>query len=288
MANHVPINARLIGCNEHESHFAFDLIYSNKSNIPVDMLTGDNHTVNQINFIALDVIDTEFIPSIKNIREASYSLYCMRDPELYNDGLITPKGKINRSLIESQEREITRVLLSLILQHNKQSTIVKKLSSHKRNIRLKLALWEYNKIFRTIHILNLINDQTFRQKLRRARNRTEAYHQMQRMIRKVHTGLLTGKSLVENTICMEASRLIANCSIAYNAMLLSNVYLSLVERFGEEKAREIMNRISPVAWQHINFTGKYKFMAKDYTPDIDAISKFLEIQLESYLEGNKF
>ena len=111
---------------------------------------------------------------------------------------------------------------------------------------------------------------------------------MQRMIRKVHTGLLTGKSLVGNTICMESSRLIANCSIAYNAMLLSNVYLSLVERLGEEKAREIMNRISPVAWQHINFTGKYKFMAKDYTPDIDAISKFLEIQLASYLEGNKF
>jgi TnpA family transposase len=276
MANHVPINARLIGCNEHESHFAFDLVYNNSSQIKIDMLTGDNHTINQINYVALDAIDIDFVPSIKNIRDAATSLYCTHDPETYK-GLISPKGTINRALIKSQKREITRVLLSLILQHNTQSVIVKKLSSHKRNIRLKSALWEYNKLFKTIHVLNLINDESLRQKLRRARNRTESYHQLQRIIRKVHDGLFRGRKMIDNCVYIQASRLIANCVIAYNAILLSNVYQKMVEKYGQEKARQIMNRISPVAWQHINFTGRYKFMSKNHVTDIETVVHFLWI-----------
>lgn len=284
MANHVPINSKVIGCNEHESQFAFDLVYHNTSNIPVDMLTGDNHTINQMNFVALDVIDTDFIPGFKNIREQTKSLYCTRDPSLYK-GLITPKGQVDLKLIKSQKREITRVLLSLILQHNTQATIIRKLSSHKRNLRLKTALWEYNKIFKSIHVLNLIDDESLRHKIRRARNRTEAYHQLQRMIRKVHSGVFHGKKVVDNGIYNQASRLVANCSIAYNAILLSNVYEDLVVKFGEERAREIMSHVSPVAWQHINFTGRYKFMAKNKAPDIDVLSEWLASKLTQYFEG---
>ena len=285
MANHVPINSKVIGCNEHESHFAFDLVYHNTSKIPVDMLTGDNHTINQMNFVALDIIETAFIPGIKNIREQANSLYCTRDPKLYK-GLITPKDKVDLPLIKSQKREITRVLLSLILQHNTQATIVRKLSSHKRNLRLKTALWEYNKIFNTIHTLNLIDDESLRQKIRRARNRTEAYHQLQRMIRKVHSGVFPGRKIVANAVYNQASRLVANCSIAYNAILLSNVYQGIVVKFGEDRAREIMSRISPIAWQHINFTGRYKFMTKNNAPDIGALSEWLENKLAAYFEGD--
>ena len=33
VANHVPINARVIGTHEHESHFVFDLLFNNTSEI---------------------------------------------------------------------------------------------------------------------------------------------------------------------------------------------------------------------------------------------------------------
>ncbi len=37
MANHVPLNARIIGANEHESHYVFDLLYNNTTDIqPMD------------------------------------------------------------------------------------------------------------------------------------------------------------------------------------------------------------------------------------------------------------
>ncbi|XSZ47627.1 Tn3 family transposase [Francisella noatunensis] len=62
VANHVALNSRVIGCNEHESYFAFHLIYHNNTDVKIDMLTGDNHSINQMNFVVLDAIDTEFTP----------------------------------------------------------------------------------------------------------------------------------------------------------------------------------------------------------------------------------
>ena len=71
IANFVAVNAKNIGLNEYEGHALYDMIYSNKTDIDIDMVTGDNHSLNQLNFLALDAIDVEYVPSIKNIREGS-------------------------------------------------------------------------------------------------------------------------------------------------------------------------------------------------------------------------
>src|SRR5699024_9625967 len=33
VANHIPVNARIIGANEHESHYVFDILYNNTTDI---------------------------------------------------------------------------------------------------------------------------------------------------------------------------------------------------------------------------------------------------------------
>ncbi|WP_445375920.1 Tn3 family transposase [Photorhabdus tasmaniensis] len=58
----------------------------------------------------------------------------------------------------------------------------------------------YNAIFKSIHVLNLIDDMQLRKAIRSARNRTEAYHQLQRNIRKTYHGVFQGKRIVENRI----------------------------------------------------------------------------------------
>ena len=37
IANHVPVNARIIGANEHESHYVFDILYNNSTDIQPDV-----------------------------------------------------------------------------------------------------------------------------------------------------------------------------------------------------------------------------------------------------------
>ncbi|WP_420497886.1 Tn3 family transposase, partial [Xenorhabdus khoisanae] len=43
----------------------------------------------------------------------------------------------------------------------------------------EVALFEYNAIFKSTHVLNLIDDMALRKAIRSVRNCTEAYHQLQ-------------------------------------------------------------------------------------------------------------
>jgi TnpA family transposase len=50
VANHVPLNARIIGANEHESHYVFDLLYNNTTDIQPSIHATDTHGTNEVNF----------------------------------------------------------------------------------------------------------------------------------------------------------------------------------------------------------------------------------------------
>jgi len=175
---------------------------------------------------------------------------------------------------------ILRVLLSLILQENTQAVIVKKLSSHTRYIRLRAALWEYNKIFKSTHVLNLINDMSLRQAIRKARNRTEAYHQLQSAIRKIYKGVFSGQRTSDNLVRAESCRLISNIIIAYNAILLNNLYKKVLAKHGKAFAINTIQHISPVAWAHISFTGKYSFKNRRQELRVDEMIEILQRKLE--------
>lgn len=277
-ANYISVNAKIIGPNEHESHHLYDVLYNNQTTVSIDMVTGDGHSINQTSFLTMDSIEIEFIPSINNIREAAEKLYSVNEPENYT-GLIKPLNRIKQDLIKSESRGIIRILLSLLLQKNTQAVIIRKLASHKRYCRLQAAVWEYNKIFKSIHVLNLINDEKKRKVIKTARNRTESYHQFQRMIRKIFSGVFKGRRIISNAISHQASRLVINCVIAYNAMILDQLYQRLCVNLGEEKAKEMLRKISPVVWQHILFTGRYHFRNQKGEIDFEKLIAFLEKKL---------
>ncbi len=62
IANHAALNAKVIGSNEHESHYIFDLLQSNTSEIRPDVLSTDTHGVNHVNFALLDLFGYTFAP----------------------------------------------------------------------------------------------------------------------------------------------------------------------------------------------------------------------------------
>ena len=281
IANFVAVNAKNIGLNEYEGHSLFDMIYGNKTDIDIDMVTGDNHSLNKLNFVSLDVIDVEYVPSIKNVREVANDLYSVKSPDTYT-GILRPKEKINIDRIKSQKRAILRVLLSLVMQENTQSNIIRKLNSHARYVRLRAALFEYNKIFKSIHVLNMIDNMQLRKAIRTARNRTEAYHQLQGFIRKIYNGIFKGRKIMDNRVSAHAARLIANCIIAYNSTILNTVYQKMIREGASQGVIDEFSRISPIAWVHILFAGRYSFQKSTGNIDVGEMAKIVEIHLRQY------
>ncbi len=57
----------------------------------------------------------------------------------------------------------------------------------------------------------------------------------------------------------ECARLIANCVIYFNSAILSDL-LARAEKRKDETTKEILCRVSPVAWRRINMNGTYDFI----------------------------
>ena len=161
-------------------------------------------------------------------------------------------------------------MVSLALKTTTQSIIVGKLSAYARKNKTRRALWEYDNIIRSLYLLDYIGSPPLRSNVHRALNRGENYHQLRRAVSYANFGKLRFKTEYEQQIWNECARLITNCIIYYNAAILSNL-LSYKERSGDVHGADRLKQVSPVAWQHINFYGRYEFSKQPETIDMDAI-----------------
>ena len=272
IASHIPINARIIGANEHESHYVFDLLYNNLADIQPTVHSTDTHGANEVNFGILNFFGYQFAPRYRDIYDkVNKALYGFMHPSQYDpDWLLRPIRKINEKLIIDEWENIQRIVVSLALKTTTQSIMISKLSSYARKNRTKRALWEYDNIIRSLYLLDYIDSVSLRRNVQQALNQGESYHKLHKAVSYANFGKLRFKTEGEQQIWNDCGRLIANCIIFYNALILSNVLRCQAEK-GDSSATGSLASVSPVAWQHINFYGRYEF-TKSFQPiDIDAI-----------------
>jgi hypothetical protein len=116
---------------------------------------------------------------------------------------------------------------------------------------------------RSLYLLDNIDSPALRRNVQRALNRGEAYHQLRRAIAYAHGGRYRVHSQHEQEIWNECSRLVGNAMGCYNALILSQALAELEGR-DERLSARVLKHVSPVAWQHINFYGRYQLDA-DFT-----------------------
>lgn len=272
VASHIPVNANIIGANEHESHFVFDLLYNNVSDVRPTVHSTDTHGTNQVNFAILDFFNYQFAPRYQDIRgKVQTSLYGFQHPSQYpEDWLLRPIRKLNEELVIREWDNVRRIIVSLALKTTTQSIIVSKLSSYARRNDTRQALWEYDNILASLYLLKYIDSPPTRRNVQQALNRGESYHQLHRAVSYANFGKLRFKTEYDQHLWSECSRLIANCIIFYNASILSALLVRNQER-GDEDPAALLRHISPVAWQHINFYGHFEFASMPVLIDLAAI-----------------
>jgi TnpA family transposase len=271
VANHVPINGAVIGAHEHESHFVFDLLFNNTTDIRPERHSTDTHGTNQVNFWVLHAFGYRFAPRYRDLRSKTDTLVGFHSPSHYRDALIKPSRKINEPLIVSEWPNIQRIMASLGQKEVTQSTIIRKLSSYARQNRTKKALWELDNIYRTIYILDFIDDIQLRQSVQKALNRGEAYHRFRRAIAYVNSGKFRVRTEEQQQIWNDCSRLIANAIVFYNTALISKLYDQKLAA-GDLETIELLKGMSPVAWQNVNLFGNFEFSQTEVEIDLDSIA----------------
>lgn len=277
IANHAAINARIIGANEHESHFILDLLMNNTSEIIPDILSTDTHGVNHVNFALLDLFGYTFAPRYAKIGKIINEMFDILEDKEKKVKLRLKKPVDCKRIVKHWDT-IQRIAVSLKQRKITQAVLVRKLSSYKNNHPLLDALTEYNRMVKANYLLSYIDDVSLRNYVQRALNRGEAYHQLRRAISNVNGDLFRGHSDEEIQLWNECARLVSNAIIYFNSSILSRLLKSFEYQQAEKKI-EIVKQASPVAWHNINFKGTYNFELTKKLPDLEEMM----LSIEGYL-----
>ncbi len=133
------------------------------------------------------------------------------------------------------------------------------------------AIFEFDKLIRSIYTLRYLRDPQLQRNVHRSQNRIESYHQLRSAIAQVGGKKeLTGRTDIQIEISNQCARLIANAIIYYNSAILSRL-LTKYEASGNAVALALIKQMSPAAWRHILLNGHYTFRSDGKIIDLDAI-----------------
>lgn len=277
LCNHVPLNGYLIGAHDYEAHHVFDIWYRNTSDIVPTAITGDMHSVNKANFGILYWFERRFEPRFTNLDDQLTELYCADDPALYEKFLIRPVGQADLPLIVAEKPGLDQIAATLGLKEMTQGTLIRKLCTYTISNPTRRALFEFDKLVRSIYTLRYLRDPQLERIVHRSQNRIESYHQLRSTIAQVGGKKeLTGRTDIEIEISNQCARLIANAIIYYNSAILSRL-LTKFEAAGHAKALAVITQISPAAWRHILLNGHYTFQSNGHMIDLEAIVAGLDL-----------
>jgi TnpA family transposase len=277
LCNHVPLNSYLIGAHEYEGHHVFDIWYRNTSDIVPTAITGDMHSVNRANFAILHWFGRRFEPRFTDLDAQLKELYCTDTPASYEKCLIRPVGQIDLQVIIDEKPNIERIVATLGLKEMTQGTLIRKLCTYTTPNPTRRAIFEFDKLVRSIYTLRYLRDPQLERTVHRSQNRVESYHQLRSAIAQVGGKKeLTGRTDIELEISNQCGRLIATAIIYYNSAILSRL-LTRYEASGDAKALALIKQISPAAWRHILLNGHYTFRGASQIIDLDTIVAGLDL-----------
>ena len=115
-----------------------------------------------------------------------------------------------------------------------------------------------NTLSAVYNILDYMDSPPLRRNVHYALNRGEAYHRLRRAIAYAHGGRFRVRSQHEQELWNECTRLIADAVVYYNSPILSEVLQTLVNN-SNQYAIDRLQWVTPLAWQHINFYGRYRW-----------------------------
>ena len=220
-----------------------------------------------------NIVYMDYMPHFPSIQKKPLS--CFASLNHYDGCIIKPTHQLLRKLVIDEWPNLLHVYASILQNETDQSVIIRKLASHQYYSRTQTALWKYDSIFRNIYMLNYIDDITLRQSVRKSLNRGESYHQLYKAIASLNGGRFREKTEAEIEVWSECTRLVASVIIYYNAHILS----LLLEKAETDEERELITQVSPVAWAHLNFLGKYEFDPQKEPLDIEKWIKNIDLNL---------
>ena len=168
------------------------------------------------------------------------------------------RHRVSLDRIAAHWDDFLRLAGSLKLGRVPATGIMRTLQVGDRPTQLALALAEFGRIEKTLHVLNYIDDENRRRATLLQLNRTEGRHSLARDIFHGKRGELRQRYREGQEDQLGALGLVINILVLWNTIYIDAV-LAQLRQEGHPVRDEDVARLSPFVHGHINLLGRYSF-----------------------------
>ena len=241
-----------------DATYVLDAILGNETELAILEHTTDTAGATEIIFALFDLLGLRFTPRLRDI--GSRRLYRSGAIDLHHYPRLQPyiKGRINRQRVLDWWDDMLRAAGSMKLGHVTASLLVQKMQAYPQQNALALALQEYGRLIRTIHVLKWYANNDDRRRVMRQLNKGEALHDLRAYLMIANKGQLRrkrGDELVNQASCLN---LVTNAVILWNTVYMAEAIAQL-KREGYPVNESDLPHIWPTRYEHINVYGRYHF-----------------------------
>ena len=172
---------------------------------------------------------------------------------------VAARGKVDLAKITRHWSDILRVVASIYTGAVRAHDVVRMLQRDGHPTPLGDAIAAYGRIFKSLHILAYVDDETYRRAIKAIRNLQEGRHDLAGTLFHGRKGELYQRYHKGMEDQLGALGLVLNCVVLWSTFYM-NAALDQLRTQRYPVLDDDVARLSPFVRQHINVHGKYSFL----------------------------
>ncbi|MGB6162281.1 MAG: Tn3 family transposase [Pseudonocardiaceae bacterium] len=263
----MPVNDRGIGLagkvfsgTPRDSLHMIDVVYSQDGGQRPDVIVSDAGAYSDLVFGLVHLLDMEYRPALADLPD--HKGWRIKPEGGYGALDTFARGLIDLNKIRSRWEEILRVVVSIHTGAIRAYDVVTILQREGRLSPLGEAIASYGRIFKTLHILAAVTEESYRRDIKGLRNLQEERHGLAEKIFHGKKGELYHRYHRGMETQLSSLGMILNCVTLWNTRYL-DAALGQLRAQGYPIRDEDVARLSPFVHAHLNMTGTYSFVLPD-------------------------
>ena len=239
-----------------DSLFILDAIHNRDGGPRPEVVITDTASYSDIVFGLFAICGYQFSPRLADITDSRMWRIDLAATYGAFDQLSRHRIRLERVL--AHWPDMLRVAGSLMTGQVRAYDLNRMISRDGRPTGLGEAFAHYGRIFKTLHILQVLHDESYRRMISSQQNLHESRHALARKIRHGHHGLLRERYREGMEDQLGALGLVLNATVLWNTIYMDKARAQR-QAAGRPIPDEILACLSPLIHEHLNFSGRYPF-----------------------------
>ncbi|MEV1005499.1 Tn3 family transposase [Nonomuraea sp. NPDC050202] len=250
------IASKIVSGTDRDCLHALDVIFGSGEGRRADVIVTDTGSYSDLVFGLAHLLDKEYRPALADLPDQK--LWRVQADADYGALNALARGRLDLGKVIRWWPDILRLVGSIYTSGVNPYDVVRMLQRDGRPTAMGEAINTYGRIFKSLHVLALIDDEGMRRGIKGIRNLQEGRHDLAQKVFHGRKSQVFQRYYEGMEDQLGALGIVLNCLVLWNTVYIDDALRQLRAQ-GYPVLDDDVARLSPFVRRHINVHGRYSF-----------------------------